>query len=114
MKNIFVAIAMVMGIGAMAMAQDVKTANTAAQTTAADSTTTATQATAPINPKFETIDLTTVPEVVTNAFKTAYPETNVSDAASATIKGVLVYRLNYKDAEGVKSSYFTADGKEVK
>ena len=114
MKKVFIALTMVLGMGSMAMAQDVKTADSTTPAAATDSTANATQAAAPETPKFETIDLSTVPEVVTNAFKTAYPEATVSDAASATIKGVLVYRLNYKAAEGVKSSYFTAEGKEVK
>lgn len=105
MKKLFVAIAMVMGLGTAAMAQD--------NTTAKDSTQTA-QPAAEQAPKFEEIDITTVPSVVADAFKTTYPEAQVSKAASATIKGVLVYKFTYKAADGDKFAYFTAEGKEVK
>lgn len=104
MKKFFVAIAMVMGLGTVAMAQD--------NTTVKDSTQTAQSAEQ--TPKFEEIDITTVPSVVADAFKTAYPDTQVTKAATATIKGVLVYKFTYKAADGDKFAYFTAEGKEVK
>ncbi len=112
MKKVFVAIAMVMGMGAMAMAQDNNT-SAPAQNAAADSTA-ATQTKTATPTKFAEIDAATVPAEVTNAFKTAYPNAQVAKAASATIKGVLVYQLSYKEGTDDKVAYFSAEGKEIK
>ena len=113
MKKVFVAIAMVMGFGTMAMAQDHNT-SAPAQAAAADSTTATTQTQAATPTKFVEIDAATVPAEVTNAFKAAYPNAQVAKAASATIKGVLVYQLSYKEGTDDKVAYFSADGKEIK
>lgn len=105
MKKLFVAIAMIIGLGTSAMAQVQAPAKAPAQTA---------QKAANQAPQFTEINVADVPAIVADAFKAAYPQAQILKAATATIKGVLVYKFTYQAADKPKAAYFSVSINEVK
>lgn len=105
MKKLFVAFAMIMGLGTVAMAQTQSTEKVQSQTT---------QSSTSRAPQFTEVNITDVPSLVLDKFKAAYPQAQVSKAATATVNGVLVYKLSYQAADKLKSAYFSVSVNEVK